>query len=114
MKISKEIVRCALTYVGLSLSGCRIKLQESVFHEFVDFHDGCLVTASVAVVGSGENGDNVFFMSPIVATHHKLMGTRYQFKSIGMVELLGDVLTEGIASTSGRDTPAAAIIRIRP
>ena len=53
-------------------------------------------------------------MSPIVAAHHKLMGTRYQFKSIGVIELFRDILTEGVAGTSGRDTPAATIIGVRP
>ena len=42
------------------------------------------------------------------------MGTRYQFKSIGVIELFRDILTEGVAGTSRRDTPAATIIGVRP
>ena len=53
-------------------------------------------------------------MGPVVAAHDKLMSTRYQFESICMVELLRDVLTERVASTSGRDAPAAAVIRVGP
>ena len=53
-------------------------------------------------------------MGPVVAAHNKLMSTRYQFQSICMVELFRDVLTERVASTSGRDAPAAAVVGIRP
>ena len=53
-------------------------------------------------------------MGPVVAAHNKLMSTRYQFQSICMVELFRDVLAERVASTSGRDAPAAAVIGIRP
>ena len=53
-------------------------------------------------------------MGPVVAAHDKLMSTRYQFESICMVELLRDVLTERVASTSGRDAPAAAVIGVGP
>ena len=53
-------------------------------------------------------------MGPVVAAHNKLMSTRYQFQSICMVELFRDVLAERVASTSGRDAPAAAVVGIRP
>jgi hypothetical protein len=53
-------------------------------------------------------------MGPVVAAHYKLMSTRYQFQSICMVELFRDVLPERVASTSGRDAPAAAVIGVRP
>lgn len=42
------------------------------------------------------------------------MSTRYQFKSVCMVELFGDVLAERVTSTSWGDAPATAIIWIRP
>ena len=50
-KISKEVVRCALTYVGLSLARCRVELQEGILHEFIDLHDCRLVSATITVVG---------------------------------------------------------------
>ena len=53
-------------------------------------------------------------MGPVVAAHDKLMSARYQFQSICMVELFRDVLTERVASTSGRDAPAAAVIGVGP
>jgi hypothetical protein len=42
------------------------------------------------------------------------MSSGYQLKAISMVKLLGDVLAERVAGTSGRDTPAASIIRVGP
>ena len=42
------------------------------------------------------------------------MSSCYSGKTIGVVKLLRDVLSEGIASSSGRYTPTAPVIRIRP
>ena len=53
-------------------------------------------------------------MGPVVAAHDQLMSTRYQFESIRMVELLRDVLSERIAGSSGRDAPAATVVRVGP
>lgn len=44
--------------------------------------------------------------------HYKLVSSGHQSKAIGMVECFRYVLTKGVASTSGRDTPASTIIRI--
>jgi DNA-binding IscR family transcriptional regulator len=46
--------------------------------------------------------------------HDKLMSAGDQFEIISVVELLWDILTEGVTSTSRRNTPACAIIRIWP
>ena len=40
-------------------------------------------------------------MRPIVSVHHQLMGTGYKLQVVGMIELLGDILSEGVSSTSG-------------
>lgn len=56
----------------------RIKDKEVVVHILVHLHDTCLVSASVAIVWSREDGDYVLFMRPVVAIHHELMGTRDQ------------------------------------
>ena len=53
-------------------------------------------------------------MCPVVAVHNKLMCAGYASQIIGVIELLGDVLTEAIASTTRRDAPTAALIWIRP
>ncbi len=42
------------------------------------------------------------------------MGASDQLQVVGVVELFGDVLTETVAGTTGRDAPAAAVIRIGP
>ena len=53
-------------------------------------------------------------MTPIVSIHYKLMSSSDSGQIVCMVELLTDVLTERVASATGRDAPTAAIIRIRP
>ena len=87
---------------------------QSAIHVLVDFADGGLIAASVAVVGCREDRDNVALVTPIVAIHHKLMGTGNSCQTIRMVELLRDVLTERIAGTTRGDTPAASVVRVRP
>ena len=42
------------------------------------------------------------------------MGACYQFQIVRVVELLRDVLSEGVAGASWRDTPAASVIWVRP
>ena len=56
----------------------------------------CLVSASVAVVGSGEDGDNIPVVGPIVSLHHQLVSSADQRQSIRMVERLGYVLRKSV------------------
>ena len=42
------------------------------------------------------------------------MSTCDSHQVIGVIELLGDILTEGIAGTSGGDTPTTSVIGVRP
>lgn len=42
------------------------------------------------------------------------MGTGHKREAVGVIEGLRDVLAEGVASASGRDAPAAAVVGIRP
>ena len=53
-------------------------------------------------------------MRPIISTHYKLMSAGYPRQVIAMIELFRNILTEGIAGTSGRDTPATSIVRVGP
>lgn len=53
-------------------------------------------------------------MGPIVALHHKLMGTGNKCEAIIAVKLFRDVLSKGVASTTRADPPATSVIRIRP
>ena len=72
-----------------------------VLHELVDLHNGGFVTASITVVGSGENGHDVALVSPIVSIHDQLMGTSDSGQVVRVIELLRDVLTERVASATG-------------
>lgn len=112
---SQEVIRGAQRDVrDFTLTGSRVKLKEVVFHVFVDLHNGGLVSASVAVVGGGEHRDDVALMGPVVSVHHELMGSCDSSQVVGVVELLRDVLAEGVASTTGRDTPTASVIGVGP
>ena len=71
-----------------------------------------MLTAAVAVVGCAEDGDDVLVVAPVVALHHQLVGASHQVELVGVVELLRDVLAEGVACTPGRDTPATPVIRV--
>jgi len=100
---SKEVIRRAQTRVWQHFLLARrwIELEEVVLHELVHLHDGGLVAASVAVVGCGENGHHVTLVRPVVPVHDELMRTRNASQVVRVVELLGDVLAKGVASTSG-------------
>ena len=54
--------------------GLRFYLQ-SILHELINFHDSGFVSASVAIVGSGEHCNYISFVRPVVAVHDQLMGT---------------------------------------
>lgn len=53
-------------------------------------------------------------MGPVVTIHDELMSTSDSSQVVGMVELLRNILSEAISSTTGGDTPTAAVIRVRP
>ena len=42
------------------------------------------------------------------------MSSSYSDEAIGVVELLRDILSERITSSSGGDTPTASVIRVGP
>ncbi|RNA05675.1 hypothetical protein BpHYR1_001488 [Brachionus plicatilis] len=52
----------------------------------VKFHYGGLITASVAVVWSRENSDNISVVAPVVAFHDELMGSGDQGEPVGVIE----------------------------
>jgi len=83
-------------------------------HKFVDFHNSSFVTASVAVVRGTEDSDYVSLVRPIVPIHYQLVSSCNSGESIGMIELLRDVLTKTVTSTSWGDTPSTAIVGIGP
>lgn len=77
---------------------------------FIDFHDCCFIPASVTIVGRREDSDDVSFLTPVVSVHDQLMSSSNEFEVVGMVELLGDVLSESVPCSPGRNSPAASVI----
>ena len=96
------------------MSWCRIELQEIELHELVYLHYGGIVSTSVAVVWRRENCDHVALVCPVVTTHDQLMGAGDSLQVVRVIELLRDILSETIASSSWRDTPTTSVIRVGP
>lgn len=46
--------------------------------------------------------------------HDQLMGAGHQSEAVGVVEGFRDVLSEGVAGTSGGNAPPTAVIGVRP
>jgi len=64
---------------------------------FVDLHDSSLVAATVAIVGSTEDGDHVLIVTPVVTLHDQLVSARDERQPVMVIELLGNVLTKRVA-----------------
>ena len=112
--VSQEVVGRPLGHVRLASPRSRVEHQELVLHLFVNFHHPSLVSASIAVVGSTEDGDNGLLVGPVVAIHNQLMGARNQLQVVRVVKVLRDVLSESEASASWRDAPTVPIVGIGP
>ena len=85
---------------------------QCVFEVFINLHNGRLVAAAVAVVGGAEDGDDVLLVTPVVAVHHQLVGARHKCEAVVVIELLGDVLPEGVPGTTRRYAPTASIVGV--
>jgi hypothetical protein len=57
---------------------------------------------------------DVAILRPVIALHDQLMGSCDERKTIVMVERLGNILAEGVASATRGYAPAAPVIRVRP
>jgi len=110
----KKIVGSSARNMRFSSSWCRVELNECILHLFVKLHDCSLISASITIVGSTKNRHDVSFMAPVVALHDKLMSSSDKSKSVVVVELIRNILAEGISSASRRKTPSRSIIGIRP
>ena len=62
----------------------------------VDFHNGRLVTAPVAIVGCGKNSDDRSVVLPLVALHDQLVSASNEIQSVNVGELLCNVYAKGI------------------
>lgn len=65
----------------------------------IHFHDSCLVTATVAIVGSREDSNDRSVVLPLVAFHNQLMSTSNKVKTIKMSKLLCNILPKCVTSS---------------
>lgn len=87
---------------------------QGVFQMLINLHDRSLVTTSVAVIWSAEDGHHISVLAPIVSLHDQLMCSGHQCETVVMIECFRDILTKGVTCTSWTDTPSASVIRITP
>lgn len=91
----------------------RNDLQNAV-EVLVEFHYGCLVATTVAVVRRGEYSHEVLIVVPRVTINDELMSSTDEREFIGVIELGGNVLAENVAGATRRYSPACSLIRIGP
>ena len=109
-----KVVRDTPGNKGFPLSGGGVKLQKGVLESIIQFHDGRLVATAITVVGGTEDGDHIPLVGPVVTFHHKLMCPADQSQSVGVIEVLRNVLPKGVPCPSGTDAPPTPVIGIRP
>ena len=71
-----------------------------LFNGIIDFHNGRLITTTVAVIGSRKHRNNLAIVLPLITFHDQLMSTRNKVKTINVRKLLGNVLTECITCSA--------------
>lgn len=110
----EEVIRGSSGDVRFATTRSWIELKEGVFQRVVQFHDGRLVAAAIAVVRGREDGDHVPVVAPVVAFHDELVSSGDEGQAVGVVERLRNVLSESVSCSSRRDPPATAVIRVGP
>jgi len=78
----KEVIWSAASHMWFPPPGGRIKLEEGILQGVVELHDGSLISTSVTIIGSREDGDHISVMGPVVPLHHQLMRPCDQSESV--------------------------------
>jgi len=112
--LSQKVIWCAPCHVWLSTAGRRIEHQEVCVHLFVELHDSCLVSATVAVVWRRKDGHDLLFVGPIVTSHDQLMRSGDSLETILLCKLGRYIHAERVAGTTGTHSPPLAVFWIGP
>lgn len=111
----QEIIWRSSGHLRFSLSWCGFVLNVVQLLLVIDFHDCSLISASIAVVRGREDSNDSLIMSMAESVHNELMSSADHLQLILMQELLADIRTEGIASTSWGNSPSGLVlIGVRP
>mmetsp|Transcript_2693 Transcript_2693/g.4548 ORF Transcript_2693/g.4548 Transcript_2693/m.4548 type:complete len:300 (-) Transcript_2693:74-973(-) len=88
---------------------------ERLVQLLVHVEDGGDVSASVAVVGRGPDGNQVLVSEPVLETvHDQLMGSGDQVDVVDVVEFLSDLRAKEPACASGGHGPGLDVLRVGP
>jgi len=80
----------------------------------INFHNGGLISATIAVIWGGENRDNVSILRPIISFHYQLVRSCDQRQPVVVIKGLGNILPECVSCASWRNAPATPVIWIAP
>ena len=111
--LSQKVIGCFLYDFLFSPPRVGIEPQIVFVHVFVEFQEGGLVVASVAVVGRAEDGADAVAVLQLVALVHQLMGTRDHLQVVAVVELLCHVLRRTSLTAPNRN-PAPRGLSLNP
>jgi len=65
----------------------------------IDLHNGSLITAPVAVVGSRKDRDYTAIVLPLVSFHYELMRASNKVEAVNVGKLFRNVLPKRVART---------------
>lgn len=127
-----KLERAHVSNWALSSIEIRPNIQR-ILQMLINFHNGGLVTAPVAVVWSWreisieiqcstgecrkhtrEDSHHVPILRPIVSLHYQLMRPCHQSQAVVVIKSLRDILPECVSSTPGGNAPAASVVGITP
>ena len=100
--------------VGSSERGAGSNWRVIRLSSFVDLHNSGLVSASITVVGSAKDCDNISVLAPTVSLHHQLMRSRHQAEIISVIKLCGNIFSKCVASSSRGNPETVLVCRVRP
>jgi hypothetical protein len=63
----EEVVGSSSSDMWLTASWSFVELEELVVHLLIELHDSSLVSATVAVVGSTVDGNDILIVAPVVS-----------------------------------------------
>uniref|UniRef100_A0A2P2NZA0 Serine/threonine-protein phosphatase n=1 Tax=Rhizophora mucronata TaxID=61149 RepID=A0A2P2NZA0_RHIMU len=110
----QKIVRRSACGIRLKLARCWVKLNEILLHILPNLKYCRHIPTSIAIIWCTKYCHHVLVLGPIVSFHYKLVSSGYQCESISVVELLRDILSKGVSSSTRRNSPTTTVVRIRP
>lgn len=114
VQVSQEVIRSSAGDVWISQSRRWIKNDNILVEGIVHLKNRRAISTAVTIVRCREDSDHTFVVMPAESFHHQLVGADDESQAIGGIELLSNVLTKGVPSTTGRNPPPLSLFWITP